>query len=214
MNHRSNQLMGIVAVAQPVGNFLRVAVLLEFADDLAGLVGGQVGEHLLIDQGRRTLVAHPDARGILQRNLAVRGRLSESDAQFLGKGLGHRIGAVHPIHHIVAQPDDHLTLGRAGQEGVERRGAFDLHPLAVHLGGDQVEGLRGHAPQPVLHLRNYVHHPRPVLIDRAADLLDHGLGFAHESPFPKSDSSCDFKQSAGPFIPAPGSPSRPPPAAE
>ncbi len=77
-----------------------------------------------------------------------------------------------PVHHVVAQPDDHLALGRLGEEGVERDQALYREARHGELAVNRIDGLGRDAAEARLDLAGYVHEPAAVVPDREAGLAD------------------------------------------
>ena len=101
---------------------------LERQRHVSRLLRGELGDHDIVDHGRRGLVAHADAGRVFKREGAVARGLSDLDAKG-GLELAHDgIKTGKAIDDVVAKADGDPAFGCQREEAVEARHAFDLDP--------------------------------------------------------------------------------------
>jgi hypothetical protein len=184
-HHRADQRVVVVPVPDHRDQLLRIEMPSQVANHLAPALGRQMRHHHAVDERRRRLVAHPDARRAGQGDGSVRGRLPHGDAQFPGHGVRDGLVPLHPVDDVVAEADDDLALRLHRKERVKRHQAFDLDPVGFDRAGDFRHGLVRDAAEPFLHRDGDVHQASPVVPELPADFardLRNGLLFQSRLP--------------------------------
>ena len=145
----------------------------------------------VVDQQGRPLVAHPQAVGPVERELAVGRGLAEADAQVVLQLPGDVLLAGHVAGDRAAQADHELPLRLLVQETVERDHAVDLHRMDVQQVGDHLHAVFGDAEVPPLHLLQDGHQRAALaaeLVGQADQLLAEPLAFGDQHPVSPCES--------------------------
>ena len=143
---RRQRLAGADAIAQGVGT---------------GVVEG--GQAAAVDQHRRPLVAHADARGGVGADQAVLGQQAGLDPQVAADAIHQPRHAQHAVDDVVREQQA-ITADRTGmQEAVEAGHALDARPRQAEAGGEPGQRLRRqmaeHLLQPDQHLQQVLRPP-------------------------------------------------------
>ena len=112
---------------------------------------GDPREDPLVDQHRRPLVAHPQAVGAAQRELAVGRGLAKVDLQVIAKLAGHMFFPRHVAGRGAAEADDELALGPLVEKAVEGDHAVDFHGVEVQQIGNHLHAVLGNVEVLPLH---------------------------------------------------------------
>ena len=138
--------------ASRIGDLRRRITPFQSLDDLADQSRCQVCEHDIVDEHRRFVVTHPDARGFKQPEV-IRPGAAESCPGLEFQGLVHLPVAVHFRDDVVAQINSVPARRRGVEEMVERRGLQNIldgepEPIGYPGGGfaGNVAGFALHIP--------------------------------------------------------------------
>ncbi|MCX7008812.1 MAG: hypothetical protein NTY53_16465 [Kiritimatiellaeota bacterium] len=179
LHQRTHQRVGVLAIAK-----LRA---LEFIERLARAHSGdeflceyrrQLRKHLPIDQRRRLLVAHPDARRIKQPHDPIGGNLAEPATRGRLERPGHFRATAEIRDDAVVEIDRELAARLACKEVVEGHRLLHVHLRDAQRLGDVRRRLLGEEPEFGLDINQDIHQPRlvaVVLLDYCRDDFFHAV---------------------------------------
>jgi len=150
-----NHGRGVHAVAERTHQFFGAAAAAQTLDDGARPCRREPREHHVVHQRGRLLVAHADAGGGVDADRLVGAGVADSGAGGIRERRRDGIASGHFGGGAGVDVDRGAPAVFAGEEVVEGRGAFYVHPGQVHFLGHDRDGLVGDGPEPLLHLTQH-----------------------------------------------------------
>src|SRR5664280_630878 len=151
--------------------------------DVVDIFGSYGGEHLIVDEQGRPLVAHAGAARPFERELAVPRGLPERDPEVALQLAGHAVLAGHIARDRAAQADHELAVVPLVEKGVEGHDAVDLHRVDVEMIGDHLHRELGDLVVLRLDLlqdRDERGAPRAKACDPGGDVLPETLSIGYQ----------------------------------
>jgi hypothetical protein len=117
------------------------------------------------------LIAHPDARGVLEGDLAVWRRFAEVNSELAFEGLGYVVATIHGIDDVVAEANNQVAPFASGEEGVEGDEALDFYTWSRDQLGNEVDHGVIHEAFLGMDRSHDVHEPGAITVEFRANAL-------------------------------------------